>query len=67
MVQRGKKGETKIKDPVRQAERASHLLRDALARAKRGGGEGLTFGHAVAFPDTKNWEARFARTTRGRS
>jgi len=48
----GKKGEAEIKDPVRQCERASFLLRDALARAKRGGGKGLPYGHAVAFPDT---------------
>jgi hypothetical protein len=32
----GKEGEKGIKDPVRQCERASYLLRDALARAKRG-------------------------------
>jgi AAA ATPase domain/Nuclease-related domain len=48
----GKEGEKEIKDPVRQGERASYLLRDALARAKRGGGEALPYGNAVAFPDT---------------
>jgi Nuclease-related domain/AAA domain len=48
----GKEGEKEIKDPVRQCERASYLLRDALARAKRGGGQALAYGHAVAFPDT---------------
>lgn len=48
----GKGGEEEIKDPVRQCERASHLLRDALKRAKRGGGDALPYGHAVAFPDT---------------
>src|SRR5262245_39167203 len=48
----GTGGEVEIKDPVRQCERASYLLRDALARAKRSGGEGLPYGHAVAFPDT---------------
>ena len=49
----GRAGEAKIKDPVEQARRSSFLLRDALARAKRQGGARLSFGHAVAFPDTR--------------
>jgi hypothetical protein len=49
----GKAGEERIKDPVAQARRASHLLAAALARAKRAGGEGISFGHAVAFPDCR--------------
>jgi hypothetical protein len=49
----GKAGEERIKDPVSQARRASHLLAGALARAKRDGGEGVSFGHGVAFPDCR--------------
>ena len=49
----GKEGEFGIKDPLRQAERTSFLLRDSLARARRSGAEGLAFGHAIAFPDTR--------------
>jgi Nuclease-related domain len=49
----GKAGEEQIKDPVKQARRASHLLADALARAKRSGGEGISYGHGVAFPDCR--------------
>jgi hypothetical protein len=54
----GKDGESPIKDPVRQARRASHLLARTLARSARGGGETIGFGHAVAFPD-----CRVGRTT----
>jgi nuclease-like protein/type III restriction/modification enzyme restriction subunit len=50
---RGKDGESPIKDPVRQASRASHLLARTLARSTRGGGETISFGHAVAFPDCR--------------
>ncbi|HEX5468571.1 MAG TPA: NERD domain-containing protein/DEAD/DEAH box helicase, partial [Gaiellaceae bacterium] len=49
----GKAGEQRIKDPVAQARRASHLLERTLARAKRSGGETVSFGHAVAFPDCR--------------
>jgi len=49
---RGTEGENEIKDPVRQARRASFSLRDSLARAKRGAPE-IAFGYAVAFPDTR--------------
>ena len=49
----GKAGEQRIKDPVAQARRASHLLQQTLARAKRSGGEAVSFGHAVAFPDCR--------------
>jgi len=57
----GKAGEERIKDPVSQARRASHLLATALARAKRSGGDGISFGHAVAFPDCRV-EPRTLRT-----
>ena len=56
----GRHGEQPIKDPNAQARRASHLLGQALLRAKRGGGERISFGHAVAFPDTRV-EARILR------
>ncbi|HEX5468699.1 MAG TPA: NERD domain-containing protein/DEAD/DEAH box helicase [Gaiellaceae bacterium] len=49
----GKSGEQRIKDPVAQARRASHLLQRTLARAKRSGGVTVSFGHAVAFPDCR--------------
>jgi hypothetical protein len=49
----GKEGETRIKDPGRQARTSSHALGRALARSARGGGEAISFGHAVAFPDTR--------------
>jgi Nuclease-related domain len=49
----GKEGENEIKDPARQAQRTSHLLRRSLARARRGGGEQISIGYAVAFPDTR--------------
>jgi hypothetical protein len=49
----GKKGEARIKDPARQASTSSHALGRALARSARGGGERVSFGHAVAFPDTR--------------
>jgi Nuclease-related domain/AAA domain len=49
----GKSGESVIKDPARQATRASHLLARTLARSSRGGGEAISFGHAVAFPDCR--------------
>jgi hypothetical protein len=49
----GKEGASPIKDPVRQASRASHLLARTLARSARGGGEAFSFGHAVAFPDCR--------------
>jgi len=49
----GKEGESPIKDPVRQASRASHLLARTLARSARGGREAFSFGHAVAFPDCR--------------
>jgi Nuclease-related domain/PhoH-like protein len=49
----GKKGESQIKDPGRQARSSSHALGRALARASRGGGETISFGHAVAFPDCR--------------
>jgi len=56
----GRQGEEPIKDPNAQARRASHLLGKALLRAKRGGGERISFGHAVVFPDTRV-EARLLR------
>jgi len=49
----GKKGESRIKDPGRQARSSSHALGRALARSARGGGEAVSFGHAVAFPDCR--------------
>ena len=49
----GKAGETQIKDPVRQAQRARYSLRDLLARSARDGAGGVALGHAVAFPDTR--------------
>jgi hypothetical protein len=49
----GRQGESRIKDPVRQARSASHALAKALARAARGGADAISFGHAVAFPDTR--------------
>ena len=49
----GKKGESRIKDPARQARDSSHALGRALARSARGGGETISFGHAVAFPDCR--------------
>jgi hypothetical protein len=49
----GKGGESRIKDPVRQASGSSHALGRALARSARGGGEAISFGHAVAFPDCR--------------
>jgi hypothetical protein len=49
----GKKGESRIKDPGRQARSSSHALSRALARSARGGGEKISFGHAVAFPDCR--------------
>ena len=49
----GKSSEEPIKDPVKQANRASHMLAKALARAKRSGGEEISFGHGVAFPDCR--------------
>lgn len=49
----GKKGDAQIKDPARQAQGSSHALGRALARSARGGGETISFGHAVAFPDTR--------------
>jgi hypothetical protein len=49
----GSAGDQQIKDPVAQARRASHLLQRTLARAKRSGGEAISFGHAVAFPDCR--------------
>jgi hypothetical protein len=50
----GKKGEFEIKDPLKQARRASFLLRDSLARSARAGAgaDDVALGHAVAFPDT---------------
>ena len=49
----GKSGESRIKDPGRQARSSSHALGRALARAARGGAETISFGHAVAFPDCR--------------
>ena len=49
----GKKGESRIKDPARQARDSSHALGRALARSARGGGGTISFGHAVAFPDCR--------------
>jgi hypothetical protein len=49
----GKSGDNPIKDPAKQARRASFLLRDSLARATRGGGERVQPGYAVVFPDAK--------------
>jgi Nuclease-related domain len=49
----GRSGEHRIKDPARQAMSASHLLARTLARSARGGGEKISFGHAVAFPGTR--------------
>jgi hypothetical protein len=49
----GQADEQRIKDPVAQARRASHLLQRTLSRAKRSGGETVSFGHAVAFPDCR--------------
>jgi hypothetical protein len=49
----GKSGTERIKDPVGQARGSSHALARALARAKRSGGERVSYGHAVAFPDTR--------------
>ena len=49
----GKKGESRIKDPGRQARSSSHALGRALARSARGGDEAISFGHAVAFPDCR--------------
>jgi Nuclease-related domain/PhoH-like protein len=50
----GKAGETQLrKDPARQAQSSSHLLRRTLARATRDGGKEISFGHGVAFPDCR--------------
>ena len=49
----GKGGESSIKDPARQARSSSHALGRTLARSARGGGETISFGHAVAFPDCR--------------
>ena len=49
----GKEGESVIKDPSRQARSSSHALGRALARSTRGGGDAISFGHAVAFPDCR--------------
>jgi hypothetical protein len=49
----GKRGESRIKDPARQARGSSHALGRALARSARGGGESVSFGHAVAFPQCR--------------
>ena len=49
----GRQGEVKIKDPVRQAANASHRLRDLVARSARGAEEGIAFGSALCFPDTR--------------
>jgi hypothetical protein len=49
----GREGEAEIKDPIRQAQRGSFLLRDSLARSKRGIKDRIAFGHAVVFPDTR--------------
>jgi hypothetical protein len=54
----GKSGETKIKDPVRQAARGRYSLRDLLARSARDGASGIALGHAVAFPDTRTGSRR---------
>src|SRR5947199_1288731 len=49
----GHQGETKIKDPMRQAARGRYSLRDLLARSARDGAKRIAFGHGVAFPDTR--------------
>jgi hypothetical protein len=54
----GREGEFVIRDPVRQAQRNSHLLRASLARARRDIDERIGFGYAVAFPDTRNTARR---------
>ena len=64
----GKAGESRVKDPGRQARSSSHALGRALARSARGGGEAISFGHAVAFPDCrvtrKSLRPRTARLAR---
>jgi hypothetical protein len=47
----GRSGEAEIKDPFAQARDSSHLLLDALRRAK--GSRRVLVGHAVAFPDCR--------------
>ncbi len=63
----GKKGESQIKDPGRQARSSSHALGRALARSARGGDEAISFGHAVAFPDCRVRGRRCGPTSRASS
>jgi hypothetical protein len=49
----GRDGEVKIKDPVKQAQSASHRLRELLERAQRDGAENISFGYGVAFPSAR--------------
>jgi hypothetical protein len=49
----GRSGEVEIKDPFEQARRAEHRLAEVLGRRKRGAGERMWIGHAVAFPDSR--------------
>lgn len=49
----GRKGETTIKDPFRQARRNEHLLIDLLTSARGAGERKMLVGYGVAFPDVR--------------